>query len=247
MEFAGKTILIAGASSGIGRAAAIELSSRGASLILLGRREDALAETAKLAGSTESLILPCDLAELDKIAAVADKIMSWRGSLDGFAYCAGMGGRFRLRDTKPEIMERLMAVNCFGFVELTRALARKKPKSLRALVVSSLAALGRDKYFAAYSSSKAALEAAAKTLSKELVSKNILINILRCAFVATPMVIGEASDPLGDFEENLRESGYQPLGLIPPEAVAKIIAFMLGPEASYFTGAVFCMNAGADC
>lgn len=243
---ADKVILITGASSGIGRATAVELASQGAAVALLARNKDALIETSGLLGNADYLMVPCDLGELSTIPEVVDAIMNWRGRLDGVAFCAGIGGRFRLRDTKPEAMEKLMTLNCFSFVELMRAIARKKPAYLQALAVSSMAALGHDKYFTAYAASKAALEAAAKTLATELLSKKILINILRCAFVATPMVLG-AADPLGDFEEKLEASGYQPLGLIPPEAAARMIAFMLGPGASYSTGTIFTINAGAAC
>lgn len=241
-----KIFLVTGASSGIGRATAIELSSLGASVAILGRREKALEDTAKMLDPERTLIIPCDLTDFTSLQDTVDRVVDWKKRLDGLAYCAGVGGRSRLRDTSPEVISNLLTINCLAFVELMRKIAKKKLTSLQTVVLSSLASMGHDKYFTAYAASKAALETAAKTLATELLSKKIMINILRCAFVATPMVLGDA-DPLGDFEERLRESGYQPLGLIPPEIVAKTVAFLLGPSASFCSGTIFTINAGAPC
>lgn len=243
--FEGRAFLVTGASSGIGRAVAIELASRGAQVALSGRNPEALAATLAQMDGGGHTTLPADLADLAGIADLADKARAWREPLDGLAYCAGVAGRSRLRDTTPGFLLERMTINCFAFVELMRQLVRRKNKSqpFFAVALSSLAALGHDRYLSAYAASKAALEAAAKSLAVDLLPRRVHINLVRCAFVDTPMATG--GDPLGDFEAQLKESGYQPLGLIPPAVVADMVALLLGPEGLWCTGQVVTLNAGA--
>lgn len=242
--FAGKAFLVTGASSGIGRAVAIGLSRRGAHVALSGRNREALAETLAQMEGEGHLTLCADLCDLPGLAAFVDRLLAWREPLDGLAYCAGVAGRSRLRDTTPEMLLSRMTINCFAFVELLRQIVRRKKKAqpLAVVALSSLAALGHDRYLSAYAASKAALEAAAKSLAVELLPRHVRINLVRCAFVDTPMATG--GDALGDFEAQLMESGYQPLGLIPPAVVADAVALLLGPEGAWCTGQVSTINAG---
>lgn len=243
--FDGRAFLVTGASSGIGRAVAIGLSRRGAKVALSGRNREALADTAARMEGDGHLEVCADLCDLAGLAALAEEVAAWREPLDGLAYCAGVAGRSRLRDTTPQMLLDRMTINCFAFVELLRQLVRRKKKAqpLAVVALSSLAALGHDRYLAAYAASKGALEAAAKSLAVELLPRHVRINLVRCAFVDTPMATG--GDALGDFEAQLMESGYQPLGLIPPAVVAGAVAALLGPECAYSTGQIFTLNAGA--
>ena len=244
----GNVVLVTGASSGIGRATCRELARQGADVILVARNEQGLRETASSMPPERCLTLAADLRVAEDLPDLIERGARWRGRIDGFVHCAGVGGRARLRDTTTAFMMERMQVNCLAFVELMRCLTRRKSKSqpLRAVVVSSFASLGHDRYFTAYAASKAALEAAAKTLAAELMSRNTRVNIIRPAFVDTPM-ISDPADPLGDFRARLEESGVQPLGLIPPEQVAQLAAYLLSPASSRVTGAVFPVNAGMPC
>lgn len=243
-----KVVLVTGASSGIGRAVCRELAHQGASVILLARNEQGMRETMSAMPEDQCLPLAADLRDLASLPAVLEQARNWQGHIDGCVYCAGVGGRARLRDTGPAFMAECMLVNCFAFVELIRLLVKRKEKArpLRVAAVSSLAALGRDKYLVAYAASKAALEAAAKTLAVELLPRNVTVNLIRPAFVNTPMISG-AADPLGDFAARLEESGYQPMGLIEPEEVACMAAYLMGPGAVHISGSTFSINAGAAC
>lgn len=247
-SFENKVILVTGASSGIGRAVCRALSDKGASVILLARNEDRMKETASMMPEGRHLSLAVDLRDSFALKSIAETTYNWRGRLDGCVYCAGVGGRARLRDASPELMSECMQVNCFAFVELVRSLVKlkKREQAFNVVAISSFAALGRDKYFVAYAASKAALEAAAKTLSVELISRNIRINLIRPAFVNTPMVVGPA-DPLDDFLVRLEESGYQPLGIIEPEEVAQLAMFLLSSKSVHMNGVVIPINAGVPC
>ena len=243
--FEGRAFLVTGASSGIGRAVAIGLSRRGARVALTGRNQEGLAATLAHMEGEGHITLAADLCDLDGLAGLVEKALAWREPLDGLAYCAGLAGRSRLRDTAPRMLIDRMTVNCFAFVELLRQIVRRKKKAqpLAVVAISSLAALGHDRYLSAYAASKAALEAAAKSLAVELLPRHVRINLVRCAFVDTPMATG--GDAYGDFEAQLKESGYQPLGLIPPAVVADAVALLLGPEGAWSTGQITTINAGA--
>lgn len=243
-----KTILVTGASSGIGRATCRELGAQGAHVILLGRNERGLRETMSEMPQDKCLPLSADLRDMPVFPSMLQTAWTWRGQIDGLVFCAGIGGRARLRDTSVEYMAERMLVNCFSFVELMRILTKlkKKVQLLQVAVISSFAVLGHDKYFTAYSASKAALEASAKTLSVELSSRRTLINIIRPAYVDTPMISGDA-ELMGDFGQRLKESGYQPLGIISPWEIAKMAAYLVSPAAIHISGAVFPINAGVAC
>lgn len=243
-----KTILVTGASSGIGRATCRELAARGASVILLARNEKGMQETMTGIPEDRYLTLTADLRDLPALPSVLAQAHEWHGRIDGCVYCAGIGGRARLRDTDPAFMVERMLINCFSFVETVRSLVKlkKKAQPMQVATISSFAALGHDRYFVAYAASKAALEAAAKTMAVELASRNTLVNIIRAAFVNTPMISG-AGDPLGDFSARLEESGYQPLGVIPPEEVARMAAYLMSEAAAHVSGAVFPINGGVPC
>lgn len=243
-----KTILVTGASSGIGRATCRELGAQGAHVILAGRNKQGLRDTMSEMPQEKCLPVSADLGDISAIHSMLQTVWAWRGQIDGCVFCAGIGGRARLRDTSVEYMAERMLVNCFSFVELMRILAKlkKKDQLLQVVAISSFAALGHDKYFTAYSASKAALEASAKTLAVELASRRTLINIIRPAYVDTPMISAEA-DPLGDFAQRLKESGYQPLGIISPWEIAKMAAFLVSPAAIHISGAIFPINAGVAC
>lgn len=243
-----KVILVTGASSGIGRATCRELARQGAFVVLLARNEAGMRETMALMPESQCLALAADLRVLSALPLVLKQAWGWQGRIDGCVYCAGIGGRAKLRDTTPEFMTERMLINCIAFVETMRVLVslKKKAQFLQVATISSFAALGHDKYFTAYAASKAALEAAVKTLAVELRSRNTRINIIRPAFVNTPMVSNE-NDPLGDFATRLEESGYQPLGLIPPEEVAQMAAYLMSPAAVRISGVVFPINAGVPC
>lgn len=240
--FRDKTCLVTGASSGIGRAVARALAAAGANVILLARNTEGMAETARNIDPGRYLCLSCDLSRLESIEEKAREAMVWKGSIQGVAYCAGLAGRARLRDTRIEYMAMRMTVNCFAFVELIRALARLKQKTapLRVTAISSLAALGHHRYLTAYSASKAALEASARTMATELYRRDVRINVIRPGYVDTPMI----EDPLGNLRDQLKEAD-QPLGIISPEEVANMALFLLGPASDRINAAVFDLNAGA--
>lgn len=248
MEYlAGKTIIVTGASSGIGRVTCLKLAQLGAHVALFSRSEQAMKEVAENLPHGSAATFYADLLELEKLHEVLDAAWDWRGQVDGLVHCAGLGSYARLRDTKLESMTQCMKVNCFSFVEMIKCLVKKKKRAqpLRAVAISSLASSGHYKYVVAYAASKAALETAAKAMNAELVSRNITINIIQPGFVDTPML--SYIKTVVDINAEISGNGYQPLGLIKPEEVADLVIYLMGDSSIHITGAIFPINGGAPC
>lgn len=242
--FSGKTYWIIGASSGIGRTLAICLQDAGARLIATARDKDRLA----LLGQDNIMSLPGDMLNSGDPARLYNELSQLGIYPDGMIYCVGLGNKMRLRQITLEAMQEAMMGNCFAFVELTRLLAagKRKDAPLRIVAISSLASMEFQKYLTLYAMGKAALEASVRCLATELGSKNIRINSIRPAFVDTPRLLG-LNAVTDDIEIELKRNGYQPLGLIPAEAIASMAMFLLGDSGSWLNGVNLPVNAGAQC
>ncbi|MBR4738242.1 MAG: SDR family oxidoreductase [Rhodocyclaceae bacterium] len=254
MTLQDKTYIVTGASSGIGKATCIKLASEGASIILVGRNEEtlrqALADMTQQAGQTHYTQC-CDLALPETIAPAMQQIKNAvQRPVDGLVYCAGIGGVIQLRNTKPETLHARMSVNFYSFLEYIRQLAGSKQKNqeMRIIALSSLASTTHSQYFSAYAASKAAVESAVRTLSAELMRKNIYIFSIRAAFVASPMTLCLNAFTEGGFDQHLRETGKQPMGLLSTDHTSDFIHYLLSsPTAPYMTGTNIPIPAGTPC
>ncbi|WP_297733412.1 SDR family NAD(P)-dependent oxidoreductase [uncultured Maricaulis sp.] len=117
--YGAKTFWVTGASSGLGRAMAIGLSQRGARVILSGRNEDALAETrSQLAG--DSHVLAFETTDYEALPGIVDAALTWSGRIDGLINNAGISQRSLIVDTEMAVYRRLMEVDFFAPVALTK-------------------------------------------------------------------------------------------------------------------------------
>lgn len=119
MEIAGKTAWVTGASSGIGEALAIELSKRGARVILSGRRVDELSRVAAMLGD-ETLVLPFEATEYTLLPAITEKAISWKGGVNFLFNNAGVSQRSLALDTSFDVYRRIMEVDFFAPLRLTQ-------------------------------------------------------------------------------------------------------------------------------
>jgi NAD(P)-dependent dehydrogenase (short-subunit alcohol dehydrogenase family) len=247
-DFSGKNYLVTGASSGIGRAVCTELSKRGANIALLARDRDRLSETLSRMTDGKHFSAVCDLADISAIERTVQELWRNCGRMDGFVHCAGISANLPLRKTNFDVLHGVMRVNFYAFVELVRCFVTQKAKSeaMRIVGISSIGSVTHTKYHTAYSASKAALEAAVRDLAEELIPRNVRINAVRPAYVDTPM-LAAMNDIMDDFNEYVKTSGFQPLGLIDPVHVANMVLYLLGDAADFITGMVMPINGGARC
>lgn len=246
VDLSNKRILVAGASSGIGRQTAVLLSELGADVILLARREDKLQETRALLGGGNHAYYAADLTDLNLIESVIDSIVAEQGKLDGLVYSAGISLSLPLKMYKPEKLERVFTINFFAFIECVRQVTKKGHYNdgMRIVGISSAASLVGDKSHLGYSSSKAAMDAAVRCMAKELADRGICINTVAPAMTATEMH-QQFVDKYGKDSQNYKEIlSRQYLGIAETTDIANAIAFLLSTAARFITGITLPVDGG---
>lgn len=189
----GKTIVITGASSGIGEAAAKALAREGAHICLVARREEELARvkaTIEADGGSAS-IYPTDLSDLNAIDACCAAILKDHKRLDVLINNAGRSIRRTIKESLDRFhdYERTMQLNYFGAVRMTlkllpRFYAQHKGHIIN---VSSLSALVPTPRFSAYVASKSALDGFSRSIAAELIGDGIRVTTINFPLVKTPM------------------------------------------------------------
>lgn len=192
--YRGKTVLITGASSGIGEEAAKQLAARGARLLLVARREDELRRVQRAIGAAggSARIYPCNLAEPAEVDALVARLrQELSGGLDVLVNNAGRSIRRPLLESldRPHDFERTIQLNYLAVVRLTLGLL---PLLLthgqgQVINISSVAALMTTPRFAAYQASKAALDAFSRSLRIELAEKGLHVTSINYPLVKTAM------------------------------------------------------------
>lgn len=240
----GKTILITGASSGIGRACATECSKAGATILSFGRDEDRLKETiSNLEG--EGKAFSVDLTNADDVDQVM-KLMEDDGIIiDGVIHSAGISTTLPLRMITPEKIQPLFEVNVSSAVYLSKWVTRKKmvPESGSSIVfLSSVMGSVGEAGKTIYSISKGAVLAASRSMAIELASKNIRVNCISPGVVETPMSDSAVYSRNKDARKKIEE--LHPLGLGKPEDVANAAIYLLSDASKWVTGTNLFVDGG---
>ncbi|MFT3745362.1 MAG: SDR family NAD(P)-dependent oxidoreductase [Pyrinomonadaceae bacterium] len=198
MDWKGKTILLTGASSGIGEALAVALAKKGATLGLLARREELLVELAERCSAVggKALALPCDVVDADSIKLAANRFRDAFGHIDIMIANAGIGGNDSLtRAYDPASVKKLIDINLLGAVNSIHAvigdmIERKKG---HLVAISSLAGFRGLPKSAAYSSSKAAMTAFFESVRLDNAKNGIDVTIIQPGFIKTPLTSGRSN------------------------------------------------------
>ena len=245
VDFWGRKVIVTGASSGLGRAAAIELSRRGATLILMGRDEKRLQETAGLLETRDFQILPLDLRDHAKIFPAVKKFALHKGRIYGLCYSAGIVETRPLASMKSESLQQMLDVNLIGALELAKVVCRRdimEENGGSILFVSSIYARVGMAGQIGYSASKGAISAAARAMAIELARRNIRVNAISPGLVKTDMT-ANAFSVLSESQVKAMEEAY-PLGSGTPEEVARAAVFLLAPENRWITGIDLVVDGG---
>ncbi len=238
-SLAGKKILITGASSGIGRQAAIEISKSKAEIIITGRDEKRLNETLKKCKTGNHKIIVADLTKNDDILCLGSQI----DKLDGVVHSAGIVTYIMSKFINEKSIYDVMDINFRAPVLLTSYLLKKKAiNDLGSLVfISSIATVYPALGGALYTSSKSALEGYVKVLSLEIANKKIRANCILPSLVDTPM-LKNVKELIVTKEVNI-PSNVLNFGLGKPIDVANTIVFLLSDEARWINGENLKMGA----
>lgn len=244
MDLSGRTILVTGASSGIGRETCILLSQLGARLILVARNLERLKETSERLEGVEHRIESFDLRAIDEIPVWLKAITSEVGGLHGLVHSAGITLTLPLRLLTSKQLEEIMLINLSTSMFLAKALRQKgccQPGS-SLVFLSAAAGLVGTVGLSAYTASKGAIVALTRSLAMELAREGIRVNCVAPAGVRTEMY--------EKFQQTLTPDQFSaiaaahPLGLGTALDVAHAIAFLLADTGRWITGTTLVVDGG---
>jgi NAD(P)-dependent dehydrogenase (short-subunit alcohol dehydrogenase family) len=244
MDLTGQSILVTGASSGIGRATAILLSRLGARVVLSGQDAGRLEQTKAALSSGDHLTSPFDLSKPEEIPAWIRQLTAQTGPLAGLAHCAGLHSLGPLQVLQAGKVETLFRVNVTSAMFLVKGLRQRgcyAPGS-SVVLVSSVAGLTGQPGLTAYSTSKAALIGFTRSAAMELAPEGIRVNCVAPGLVETEMtdrLRGQLTDEQFDAIRHMH-----PLGLGSSEDVANAIAFLVSPASRWITGTTLVIDGG---
>jgi NAD(P)-dependent dehydrogenase (short-subunit alcohol dehydrogenase family) len=236
-----KTILVTGASSGIGRAIAIVCSRMGATIVANGRNVQRLEATiADLKGDGHQMIA-ANLTLLDEVKRVATQTPK----LDGIVHCAGIGHRQPTKLLTEQEVERVMKVNFMSAVSLqTELMTAKKINKAASIVFVASAASHMPAYGnAAYSASKAAIVGYAKCLALELAPRGIRVNCICPAMVWTDLIMQEG---VGKEELEQAQQKYPLKRYGQPEDIANLAIYLLSDASQWMTNSCIDITGGTN-
>jgi len=235
-----KTILVTGASSGIGRQIAISSSSMGAKLVITGRDEKRLDETYSLLQGEGHSKFTCDLIDENQRNHLLDIIPS----IDGFVHSAGVVLPVPVKFIAEKHLRQVMGVNFESAVlSVARLLKNKKLNDRSSLIFfSSISVNYPYAGGALYTASKGAIEAYSKNLAIEILPKKMRSNVIVPAMVKTPLYEETKTQSMYRSPEEY-ESKY-PLGLGAPEDVANAAIYLLSDASQWVTGTNLILDGG---
>lgn len=234
----GKTILVTGASSGIGKAIAIACAEQGANVVLTGRNVLGLNDTLSLMSGEGHIVIPTDLMIAEQRSALVEQVPE----LDGLVQCAGVMNRVPCKSIGQEDIDSVFAPNVEAPILLQAELLqeRKIKKGASIVYMASIAPRSAETGNALYSASKAAIIAYAKCLSLELAPRQIRVNCISPAMVWTGLALSGATK-----EELEQDQATYPLKRYgKPEDVANAAVYLLSEASSWMTGSTVEITGG---
>lgn len=235
----GKTILVTGASSGIGRGVAVVCSKMGAEVVIGGRNKSKLQETLSLMEGQNHSMMVGDLTDTTSLHSMVEQLPK----LDGVVHCAGIGQRMPCKMLREEDVEGVMNVNFKAPVLLQSELLQQKKVNKNASIVfiASIASWSPSFGNSVYSASKGAIISYANCLSIELAPRQIRVNCISPAMVWTDLIMQEGVD-MDKLKED--ESRYPLKRYGTPEDIANLAVYMLSDASAWMTGSNVKISGG---
>ena len=226
----GKTVLVTGASSGIGKEIAVACAKMGAKVVLNGRNEERLKEVASQMGEGH-IILSRDLTSFDLIPEMVRDLPQ----LNGIVHCAGINELVPAKLVTEEHLDRIMSINFKAPVLLQAEILRQK-KLLRKASVVFIASIGSETPIignSVYSASKGAIVSYSKSLMLELAPRQIRVNCISPGMIWTNLIEGE-SVTNEQLKEDQKKYPLQRYG--QPSDVAGLAVYLLSDASEWMTG-----------
>lgn len=236
----GKTILVTGASSGIGRATVVACARMGGNMLITGRTAERLKETCDMIGPQCKGMMVADLTVQEDV----DGLVKQLPPVDGAVLCAGNSITLPLQFGTREKFDEMFDVNFFAPAELLRLMYKKKVLQKGASVVLIVSIGGTHSFMpgnGVYGASKAALNSVMKYAAREYASRKVRVNSICPGMVDTPLIHRGTIT-----EEQLAEDAKRyPLGRYgQPEDIANGVIYLLSDASSWLTGHDLVIDGG---
>lgn len=237
----GKTILVTGASSGIGRAIATACSRMGATIVATGRNIQKLEITKEALEGDVNLVISADLTKADDIKTLVTR----SPKLDGVVHCAGIGHRMPTKLLTTAEVEKVMNSNFMSAVSVQTELMNQKKLNKASSVVFIASVAPKMPAFgnAAYSASKAAIIGYAKCLALELAPRGVRVNCICPAMVWTDLIMQEG---VGKEELEQAQQKYPLKRYGQPEDVANLAIYLLSDASQWMTNSCIDITGGTN-
>ena len=243
LDLTGQSILVTGASSGIGRGCCVYLSRLGARIVAAGRDAARLEETLGALEGSGHEAWTVDLTGADLRAGLRG-VVAGSGPLNGMVHSAGLHQAIPLRAITDAKLKEIFAVNVHSAILLAQAFCEKgiatRPASI--VFMSSVTALTGSPALTGYSATKGAIVSAARCLAVELARLSIRVNCVAPGVVETPM-LDQLRSTLTDEQFQAIEASH-PLGVGTVDDVAASVAFLLSPMSKWITGTTLIVDGG---
>jgi 3-oxoacyl-[acyl-carrier protein] reductase len=247
-DFQGKTVLVTGASRGIGKATAIAFAHAGAQVALHYHHNQAAAETVKAAlRGTGHCIVQADIGNADEVERMVAEAIAHLGRIDVLVNNAGIYQEHPLDQVQysdwRQVWEKMLNVNLLGAVNAAYCVAQSmiKQRSGRIINVTSRGAFRGEPNGPAYGASKAALNSFSQSLAQHLAPYRIAVTAVAPGWVATDMARSSLESSAGDAIR--QQSPMQRVAR--PEEIAHTILFLATAESEFLTGGIVDVNGAS--
>ena len=244
LDMSGRTVLVTGASAGLGRETAILLSQLGARLILVARDRARLEETASRLAGQGHVVHPYDLNQVGEIPDWVQRIAVEFGRIHGLAYFAGISSPQPMRTWRAEVHDQLVRIHLTAALALIKGVRSHKVRgpSLSVVLLSSISGLRAASAIVDYSACKGAIIAATRSLALELARDDIRVNCVAPGLIQDTGMA--TTDPhLTEDQKSLYHS-RSPLGPGKGSDVSQAVAFLLSEASRWITGICLPVDGG---
>lgn len=241
---ADKRVFVTGASSGLGRAAAIGLSRLGARVAICGRDEARLSETMEQLEGNAHLVVAEAIVDTDQTAELVKNVAKTFGPLDGIFHAAGISLTMPVRMTKHAAVEQTFGPSVYGAFGIARAAGQKNVMADRSSIVlmSSISAERGHNGMMIYSAAKSAVHGLVRSAAVELASKGVRMNALIAGSVYTEMYAREVERMGPDWIAGV--GAKHPLGFGDTDDITNAVAYLISDAGKWITGSLWTVDGG---